>query len=353
MQPSFNLPPLTQFTFMQLYDIFYNRWERPRSGWRFAIFIIVAYALVIALSTLLIIPYVLSPDGSLKSFFDGYWGKFTQELILFVAMTVGGWFCGKLLEGLPARALGWGFHKGWLADWLKGSLAGALSLILATLIILVGGGYKFSFAGAGMARAVLGTLLSSGFFFIFAAATEEVMFRGYALQTFTRAHLGWLGLLITSLIFALFHMGNPNVVPGWTFLNTALAGVWLAVGYLRTRSLWFPLGMHWSWNWTMGALLGLPVSGIESLTRAPLLRAADTGPQWLTGGDYGVEGGVACTVAILVSTIFIWRTRTLSPTPEMLSLTDKENPKQSAFPSSKIFVENPAGEDRTPLETNS
>lgn len=284
-----------------------------------------------ALYALFFISYALISKAPVGDFLqNSYWGKMTQELIIFLTMTLGGWVCGRLLEGLPLRALGWAFHQGWLMDWLKGSLFGALSLLLATVFILLGGGYKFSFSASGMLSAVLATLLSSGFFFIFAAATEEVMFRGYALQTFARPHLAWLGLIITSLIFSLLHMANPNVVEvrGWAFLNTALAGVWLAVAYLRTRSLWFPLGLHWSWNWMMGAVLGIPVSGIESLTPAPLLRATLTGPQWLTGGSYGVEGGAACTLAILISTIFIWRTPLLSATRDMIALTDKENPKE-------------------------
>jgi hypothetical protein len=99
----------------------------------------------------------------------------------------------------------------------------------------------------------------------------------------------------------------------------------------------------------MGSLLGLPVSGIEALSPAPLLRAADLGPEWLTGGAYGVEGGAACTLAILVSTIFIWRTRALSATPDMLSLTDKENPKRNVSPGSELSEESLAGEGRTSL----
>ncbi|MBD0373947.1 MAG: hypothetical protein ICV60_24265, partial [Pyrinomonadaceae bacterium] len=101
----------------------------------------------------------------------------------------------------------------------------------------------------------------------------------------------------------------------------------------------------------MGSLLGLPVSGIEALSHAPLLRAADAGPVWLTGGAYGVEGGAACTLAIIISTIFLWRTRLLSVTPEMLDLTDKENPKRDAFPSPQIH-ESPAGEEKAIAETN-
>ena len=151
------------------------------------------------------------------------------------------------------------------------------------------------------------------------------MFRGYGLQTLTRARLAWVGVLLTSVPFGLVHLGNPNVVPGVTFANTALAGVWLAAAYLRTRSLWFPLGVHWAWNWALGWLFGLPISGITLISH-PLLKAEQIGPAWLTGGNYGLEGGAACTVALSVSTIFLCRTPWLTATPELMKLTSEENP---------------------------
>jgi len=106
-----------------------------------------------------------------------------------------------------------------------------------------------------------------------------------------------------------------------------LAGVWLAVAYWCTRSLWLALGLHWAWNWAMGSLVGLPVSGLTRLSPASLLTATDMGPTWLTGGAYGIEGGAACTVALIFSTIFIWRTRLLKPNEELKHFTDGEMPK--------------------------
>jgi len=145
--------------------------------------------------------------------------------------------------------------------------------------------------------------------FVLAAAAEEVVFRGYPLQTLTRAKLAWLGVLLTAVPFAAVHLNNPNSARGFTFVNTALAGIWLAIAYLRTGSLWFPLGIHWAWNWMQAAILGVPVSGINRLTPAPLLHAANQGPDWLTGGTYGLEGGLACTIALLVSMFVVWRTK--------------------------------------------
>ncbi|MDQ3747226.1 MAG: CPBP family intramembrane metalloprotease, partial [Acidobacteriota bacterium] len=99
-----------------------------------------------------------------------------------------------------------------------------------------------------------------------------------------------------------------------------------AVAYRRTRSLWFPFGLHFGWNWVQGAVLGSPVSGITQITPDPLLRFNDIGPTWIGGGAYGLEGGAACTLALLSAILFVWRTRLVSATEEMRRYTDGENP---------------------------
>ena len=310
-------------------DIFFNGAGRLRSGWRLLIFIVVASIVghLLFRAVTFVFAGALGPSAS-RSILESNWGHLLQAALIFIVALVVGWVCGAALEGLPFRALGWTTHRGWLRDWLAGTFVGIASLLVAAALATALGGFRFAFNSSGF-PSIGKTLMLSLLFFIIAAAAEEIMFRGYPLQTMARAHLAWVAIAITSALFASAHLDNPNVVPGFTFINTALAGVWLAVAYLRTRSLWFPLGIHWSWNWTLGAVLGLPVSGIEKLTPAPLLRASDAGPAWLTGGAYGIEGGAACTVALLLSILFIWRTRLVSATPEMMLLTDQENPKTS------------------------
>jgi hypothetical protein len=231
-----------------------------------------------------------------------------------------GWGCGALLEDLPWRALGWSPHRGWIKNLGLGSVLGTATLFLAALLTTVTRGVHFRFDPAGP-RMIGQTLAVSFLIFVFAAAAEEMVFRGYPLQTLTRARLAWLGVFLTSVPFAAVHLNNPHAVPGFTFVNTALAGVWLAVAYLRTRSLWLPLALHWSWNWAQASLLGFPVSGIERIAPAPVLQAINIGPDWLTGGAYGIEGGAACTVALLVSTMIIWRTKLFSS----MSVTGEQN----------------------------
>ncbi|HEX8336615.1 MAG TPA: hypothetical protein VF621_07785, partial [Pyrinomonadaceae bacterium] len=73
-------------------------------------------------------------------------------------------------------------------------------------------------------------------------------------------------------------------------------------------------------------------SGIRDISPDPLLSFADAGPAWLGGGAYGIEGGAACTLALVVSTLFIWRTRLLNADPELKRYTDGENPNPQTRP---------------------
>lgn len=123
------------------------------------------------------------------------------------------------------------------------------------------------------------------------------------------------------------HLGNANSNIVST-INTALAGIWLGAAYLKTRNLWFPFGIHLMWNWFQGAVFGIEVSGITQFTTAPILHEIDSGPAWLTGESYGIEGGIACTIALIVSMALIYFLPNLKPTDEMLALTSEEKPKQ-------------------------
>ena len=318
---------------MTLLDIFLNRHDRLRSGWRFAIFAALYYSAATATAvTVYALAAHRNPAAGAR--LAGWLNYLLSFLILFVPAVLLGWGCGRLLEDLPWRALGWTTHRGWLRDFGLGSLVGAAALTLAALVATVCGGFRFGFNTALAGRAFVKTFFGGAGVYVLLAAGEEALFRGYPLQTMLRALPFLVAVLPSTLLFAAGHLYNPNVPRDYLlavqFVNTALAGVWLAVGYWRTRSMWLPLGLHWAWNWTMGSLLGLPVSGITSLTRAPLLRATDRGPVWLTGGAYGLEGGLACTVALIAATAFIWRTTWLEPVAELKPYTDGERPKAAA-----------------------
>ena len=311
---------------MDLKQVFINSAGRLRSGWRLLIFVLILAILSILFGAITKKAAEILVRFAPSSGVARYTENVIFRLLFLIVALLAGYICTRWLEGLPWRSLGLWFHAGWARDFFFGSVIGVASLALATAIATASGGLSFTISGRAAFVQVGQTLIVTAALFILAALAEEALFRGYPLQTLTRANLAWLGVFLTSVPFAAIHLRNPNVAAGFTFINTALAGVWLAVAYLRTRSLWFPLGVHWAWNWALGSLFGLPVSGISDLAPYPLLRGTDLGPAWLTGGSYGIEGGLACTITLIVSTLFILRTRLVDATAEMKALTSQESP---------------------------
>ena len=307
-----------------MHKIFINDFGRLRSGWRLLLFAFLYLAAEGVMVTALRIGYaalhnVIPTPPNAEFIF-----QVTYRLMLLICALVVGYLLARWLEGLPFRSLGLTFHDGWLRDLLFGCAAGFAALVLAVAIAAVAGDLRFSFSSAELLPSIVKSLIASGFMLFVAALAEEAIFRGYPLQTLARADLAWLGVVLTLVFFAWVHLQNPNVVP-LTFTNTALAGLTFAVAYLRTRSLWLPLGLHWSWNWALGWFFGLPISGAK-LVSHPVLLATDDGPVWLTGGSYGIEGGLASTISFVLLTLFIWRTPWLKATPELKKLTSEENP---------------------------
>lgn len=304
-------------------EIFFNSVGRLRSGWRLTIYLLLLIVLVIVWEQVVRILYGLAPSFHSNPYAESVVGLVYRSGLLVLAL-VAGFLCAHFLEELPWRSLGAGFHKRWFRDLSIGSFVGFVTLALAVAIATAGRGLSFSINHVGW-TSIVSSMIGSAVVLVVAAFAEEALFRGYALQTLSRAQLAWFGVVLTLALFGIAHLANPNTVPGFTLANTSIAGLWFAVAYLRTRSLWLPLGLHWSWNWALGWFFGLPVSGI-TVAPYPVLKASDTGLVWLTGGSYGIEGGIAATIALALSTLFIWRTSLVSPDPELKKLTSEENP---------------------------
>jgi len=303
--------------------IFFNDFGRLRSGWRLAIFLLVLIIFFIVWEQVVRVLYGLFTGYRSMPFAELVLGLVYRGGLLVIALGLG-YLCAHLFEELPWRSLGASFSRGWFKDLIIGSVLGFATLALAVVIAIIGRGLRFSVNQVDWTL-IVRSMIGSGVILVIAAFAEEAIFRGYALQTLTRAKLAWLGVVLTLALFGAAHLTNPNVVPGFTFANTAIAGLWFAVAYLRTRSLWLPLGLHWSWNWALGWFFGLPVSGLN-LASHPLLKASDTGPIWLNGGSYGIEGGIGATIALALCTLFLWRTSIISADPELKKLTSEENP---------------------------
>lgn len=308
---------------MTIRDIFFNPYGRLRSGWRAAIFTV---AFVVVSTLIGSFTFLASTQLSQDEVSQTYFYFIAVNPFVFLAALLIGWLCVRFLENLPFKSLGVSFSQNWFKDLILGLIVGILTILFAVFVGTIFGGFRFQINQTASGMMILQSLGVSLLIFIIGAAVEEILFRGYVLQTFSRAKLAWFAILLTSLFFAAGHLNNPNV-NYYSTINTALAGIWLGAAYLKTRNLWFPFAIHFVWNWIQGQFLGIPVSGLRMITPAPILQAVNEGPVWLTGGNYGIEGGLACTIVLIVSTLLIWFLPIFKPTEEMLALTNEENPK--------------------------
>jgi membrane protease YdiL (CAAX protease family) len=203
------------------------------------------------------------------------------------------------LDGRSFRALGLWFFPGWWRQAAAGAAAGAATISLVALAVTWW--RRMDLVTAAPAPGRFPALLA---FFLLSATFEELIFRGYAWQRLEDSFGALSATLISSLLFGLAHAANPRATP-LSIINTTLAGVLMCVARWRSRALWMPLGLHFGWNVFLGAVFLYPVSGYRLSGGAGA--AAGATPNWLTGGDYGLEGSVVLTGAVCAAIFAVGR----------------------------------------------
>lgn len=172
---------------------------------------------------------------------------------------------------------------------LLGSAIGLGFIAAAAALIAAFGGYSFSWAHHG----VLSTVASVVAVQAGAAVTEELVFRGVALQAIEQRWGSKVAVAVTGLFFGAAHLANPGATL-WSGLAIAIeAGVMLGAAFLWRRSIWLVVGVHFAWN-TAEQLLGVPVSGHAPDAR--LWNVHISGSQLLAGGSFGLEASVVPVV---------------------------------------------------------
>ncbi|MBE7219819.1 MAG: CPBP family intramembrane metalloprotease [Caulobacteraceae bacterium] len=184
---------------------------------------------------------------------------------------------------------------------LLGLITG-LVVMIAAILAIVGCGAARVAASAQPAWSAVAHGLGWMVFDLLGAAGEEMYGRGAVLLV-AAAFLGWRGaLLVSGLVFAAIHLGNPGASPVW-LARLFLQGVLLAYAVFRTGSLWWSIGYHAGWNWASAPLFGAAGSGY--LDAGHIFDFAPRGPVLITGGAVGPEGGVFAFLAVLAATALL------------------------------------------------
>jgi membrane protease YdiL (CAAX protease family) len=219
-------------------------------------------------------------------------------------------------HGRAAGALGFAFTRSSAGEIGRGLTIGTAVTAIAVALMMAAGAVRYEAEAGGPASLAMVLFQDTGLLAV-AAAAEEALFRGYPFQLVAQAFGPTAAILTTSAGFAFAHAANPHVT-GLGLANIFLAGVLLGLAYYRTRSLWFATALHLGWNWTLAVLADLPTSGLEMDT--PLYRPVLAGPAWLTGGDFGPEGGLLVTIAVLLAIGMVAWWGRLAESPEMRAL---------------------------------
>ncbi len=184
-----------------------------------------------------------------------------------------------------------------VSEMLAGCVLGALFVVSSVIVVAALGGYTLQWHPIDPARTVCITVTVNAS----AAVVEELVFRGLALQAIEQLGGAALAVAASALMFGGVHLLAPSATLWSAFAIAVEAGVFLGVAFVWRRSLWFVIGVHFTWNSVEG-LLGIPVSG----HRDPgLFLTVKHGNNWLTGGEFGLEASVVPVAMGVVLSVLI------------------------------------------------
>ena len=238
-------------------------------------------------------------------------GGVPEELLLALtiivalpAITLSVWIARRALDHRSFSSLGLELKAPAARDLLVGFL---IPLPLFALIFVAQWGLGWltiegwGWAGGSFVLTVFGVLLGlAGFLAV--GFYEELLFRGYYLQNLKEGTGLTLALFLSSAVFALAHAGNFSSSIA-SSLGIFAAGYFLAYGWLRTRALWLPIGLHIGWNFFQGPVFGFAVSGTP--TPSIVVHSVE-GPELLTGGGFGPEAGLIVLPLMGLGSLLIW-----------------------------------------------
>jgi hypothetical protein len=276
--------------------IFFSPGEpRLRAGWR-----LLLQSLLLGLFfCLTAFPVMWFGPGQSDAWIMGFF-----TLAECFAITISVFYARRFLDKRTFASLGVNIDSMWLKDIAAG--AGIAMAMMGSIYVLASAlGWisveSYSWNDRGISYTV-GQLLIWLLIFILVGWQEELLSRGYHLQNLADGlNLTW-GIVLSSAAFAMLHLFNSGTTWAST-LGIFLAGLFLSLGYVLTKQLWLPIGLHIGWNFFEGIVFGFPVSGVNTFK---LVNLKITGPELWTGGQFGPEGGLLLLPALLLGVSLIY-----------------------------------------------
>ncbi len=266
-----------------------------RNGWKILIFFLVFFA------TFALLDFIRSflPTGNLST------EVMVSEFVFLSSVAISTLIMMRVFEKSRFIEIGLKINSKTAYEIFIGLIIGFVMITAVVVPNAILRYYKYDFT----LNQIFPEIFKVTLFFLLVAFAEEILFRGYPFQRLIDGTNSLIATLIFSLLFSLAHFQNPNI-NSIALLNIFLAGVWLCSAYVKTRSLWLPISLHFSWNFFQGYLFSLPVSGINIFET--IFAVEITSKNLISGGEFGPEGSIITSIVLVIATIFILKNKRLS-----------------------------------------
>ena len=277
---------------------------RIKYGWLRVLLFFVSFFIFIAVFDLIGIAIVSSiTEYSFKEYISDTELLMENKMMLLMMVCqllgtlVTVWIFQKFVNRESFSAIGLEFN-GYKDDFVSGLIFGAGLIVIGFAIL-----YTINFLSVASIQFSLIDQLFYLSLFAVVSLNEEIAIRGYILQNLSSSFNKYIALVLSSLVFMLMHIGNPNM-SGIPLFNLFLAGLFLGVYCIHKNNLWFPIGAHFTWNYFQGPVLGFEVSGndVDSIFIQSL-----EGSELITGGEFGFEGSIILTIFMIIGIVYLDR----------------------------------------------
>ncbi|MBP1676576.1 MAG: family intrarane metalloprotease [Bacteroidetes bacterium] len=223
-----------------------------------------------------------------------------QQFFMMLSTLLGTLFVVILCRrGIEKKSfLSLGFNIRFLVhDTLWGLLLGAGMMVFGFLLVLMLDNVSVIYGGFEWRP----FLLSVGIY-VCVAWAEELFCRGTVLGNMLLSFNKYIAILFSAAIFSLMHIVNSHV-SFIGLLSIFISGILLGSGYILSRNIWFPVALHFSWNFVQGTVLGFNVSGNTGYS---VMRLTIAEGSLLNGSGFGFEGSVLCIGLGLLMIPLVW-----------------------------------------------
>jgi hypothetical protein len=236
------------------------------------------------------------PEARLWFFVDA------AQLYAFSTLAAAVFMIVRFVEGRKIRTLGFRRAR-WFREYAMGMGVGAGMVGAVVLALNALGCVALEYpSGPPAGLAAAGSLAVFFLGYVVQGAAEEVVSRGWILTSVSARHSRPWGVALSTLFFVACHALNRGVSP-MAVVNLALFGVFESLTVFRTDSLWGACGFHSAWNFALGNLFGLDVSGLPPFVT--VLDLKTRGSALLTGGAFGPEAGLPVSAALSLGILWL------------------------------------------------